>query len=115
MDETYRNRTAEVVIRFSEFEFPPVQDVLVVGRRAPIGPEAARRMVDAISPEQYEIIPVDEGPIEALVVRKMLLAAIPRERLVAMLLEETAGIAQETSVLKARVNVDIVVTRKVDF
>jgi hypothetical protein len=37
-------KKADILIRFSEFEIPPMQDVLIVGRKAPIGPEAARRI-----------------------------------------------------------------------
>ena len=63
---------AEITMRISEFEMPPMQDILIVGKRAPIGPEAARRMVDILSPDQYEIIKVDHPGIEAMVVRKTL-------------------------------------------
>jgi hypothetical protein len=28
-------------MRMSEFEMPPMQDALIVGKRAPIGPEAS--------------------------------------------------------------------------
>ncbi|MBO8129218.1 MAG: hypothetical protein H0Z39_08490 [Peptococcaceae bacterium] len=45
-------KKAEIQLSLSEFEIPPMQDVLLVGNEAPIGPEAARRMVDALSPDQ---------------------------------------------------------------
>lgn len=115
MMETSRERRAEIVIRLSEFDIPPMQDVLVIGKAAPIGPEAARRMVDALSPEQYEVIPVDAGPVEALVMRKNLLLIFPRDRLIRLILEETADIAAESSVLKAQVSINLVVSRKVDL
>jgi len=35
-------KKAEICMRLSEFEMPPMQDVLIVGKKAPIGPEAAR-------------------------------------------------------------------------
>ncbi len=108
-------RKAEVSIRLSEFEMPPMQDVLLVGRRAPIGPGAARRMVDALSPEQYEIIPVEEGPVEALVVRKSLLNMIPQEKLLPIILEEGLKVANETTVVKAQVDIVVTVKRAVDL
>lgn len=66
-------KKVEINMRFSEFEMPPMQDVLIVGKRAPIGPEAARRMVDILSPEQYKIIRIEHEYIEAVVVRRSLL------------------------------------------
>lgn len=115
MVEPQRDRKAEVVIRLSEFEMPPMQDVLLVGRQAPIGPEAAKRMVDALGPDQYDIVPIPEGPVEAIVVRKRLFAIFPRERLIDLLLEESEGLATETSVVKAQVSINVIVTRREDY
>lgn len=86
------NKKAEITMHMSEFEMPPMQDVLIVGRRAPIGPEAARRMVDILSPDQYEIVKVDHPAIEAMVVRKALFTMLPAEKLIAFLLEEGEGL-----------------------
>jgi len=108
-------RKAELVIKLSEFEIPPMQDVLLVGKNAPIGPEAARRMVDALSPEQYEIIRVDHDLIEALVVRKALLNLIPKEKLAEILLDEGSKVISRTSVIKAQVDISIIVNRVVDL
>lgn len=109
------SRTAEVSIRLSEFEIPPMQDILLVGKRAPIGPEAARRMVDVLSPEQYEVVPVEEGPLEAMVVRKSLLKLIPKEKLFPIVLEEGLKIATEQMVIKAQIDVVITVKRAIDL
>ncbi|MCL6614649.1 MAG: hypothetical protein K6U03_08570 [Firmicutes bacterium] len=108
-------RKAEMVIRLSEFEIPPMQDVLLVGKKAPIGPEAARRMVDALSPEQYEIVRLEHQIFEAVVVKKSLLKLLPREKLLPILLEECERVADEGSVVKAQVNVVIQVSRVVDL
>ena len=103
-------RKAEMIIRHSEFEIPPMQDVLLVGKKAPIGPEAVRRMVDALSPEQYEII-----RLEAVVLKRSLLKLLPREKLLPILLEECERVAEEATVIKAQVNVVIQVSRAVDL
>lgn len=108
-------RRAELQIRLSEFEIPPMQDVLLVGRRAPIGRQAARRMVDAVSPEQYEVIPLDHPQFEAAVVRRSLLRLVPAARLLAVLLEELGPMAAEDAVVKAQVRVVIEVTREVEL
>jgi len=115
MPDTERTRSAQITIHLSDFEFPPMQDVLVVGRKAPIGSHAARRMVDAISPDIYEVIPINEGAVESLVVRRRLLELMPKERLTALILEETTGLASETSVLKVRVEISLTISRRVDL
>lgn len=112
MNKDESSRMADISIRLSEFEIPPMQDVLLIGKRAPIGPEAAKKMVDALAPEQYEVIPVDEGPLEALVVRKNLLNFVPREKLISILLEECLKITNENMVIKAQINVTVIVKRQ---
>lgn len=108
-------RQAEISLKFSEFEIPPMQDVLLIGRKAPIGPEAARRMVNALSPDQYDIIPVPEGPLEAVIIRKALLNMVPEEILLPIILYEGVKVASETTVTKAQLDLTIVVKRTVEL
>lgn len=108
-------RKADVNIRLSEFEIPPMQDILLVGKKAPIGPKAIRLMVDAVSPDQYEIIQLDNDIFEAAVVKKSLLKLLPKEKLLSVILEEGARVATEKTVVKAQVNVIIHVGRVVDL
>lgn len=109
------DRRAEIVIKISEFEIPPVQDVLLVGKKAPVGPEAVRRMVDAVSPEQYEVVEVDHDIFEAIVIKKSLLKLIPKEKLLPLIMEEGSRIADEQMVMKAQVKISIHVRRAVTF
>jgi len=108
-------RKAEMIIRLSEFEIPPMQDALLVGKKAPIGPEAVRRMVDAVSPEQYEVIRLEDRVFEAAVVKKSLLNLLPLEKFLPVLLEEGERVADEKSVVKAQLNVVIQINRVVDL
>ncbi|PAB59797.1 hypothetical protein [Anaeromicrobium sediminis] len=108
-------KKAEVSIRLSEFEMPPMQDVLLVGKRAPIGAEGAKRMVNILSPDQYKIIKLDHHALEALVVRKTLLEMLPEDKLVKVILEEGGQIANESIILKMQVNITIQVSRSIDL
>jgi hypothetical protein len=108
-------KKADITMRMSEFEMPPMQDVLIVGRGAPIGPEAARCMVDMLSPDQYEIIKVDHPAIEAMVVRKALFNMLPQEKLVAFLLEEGGRVANGSTIVKAQVNIVLHISKSIDM
>ncbi|MGB9661829.1 MAG: hypothetical protein ACPL5F_07395 [Moorellaceae bacterium] len=109
------DRKADIHLKLSEFEIPPTQDILLVGKKAPIGPEAARRMVDAVSPEQYETVPLDHEIFEAAVVKKSLLKLLPKEKLLPIVVDEGNRIADASMVIKAQVHVSIQVTRTVDL
>ncbi len=109
------SKKAEITMRMSEFEIPPMQDVLIVGKRAPIGPEAARRMVDILSPDQYEIIRIDHDAIEAMVVRKSLFNMLPQEKLITLLLEEGGKVANQSTIVKAQINIVLQVSKSIDL
>ncbi|HBE77492.1 MAG TPA: hypothetical protein DDW65_06865 [Firmicutes bacterium] len=104
-------RKAQINIRLSDFEIPPMQDILLIGKKAPIGPEAVRRMVEAMSPEQYDIIFLDHKIFEAIVIKKSLLKQISKEKLLPIILEEGELIATEETVIKAQVNITFEINR----
>lgn len=108
-------RKAELKVHFSEFDLPPMQDVLLIGRRAPIGPEAVRRMVDALAPGQYEVIPVQDSPIEAVAVKSILFNWISRDILLDFILEEANKLTSEESLIKVKINVTVSVSKEVDL
>ncbi|SCZ09134.1 hypothetical protein [Alkaliphilus peptidifermentans] len=110
-----KSKKAEIHLRLTEFEIPPMQDVLIVGKKAPIGPEAARKMVDVLSPDQYEIIRIEHENIEAIIIRKGLLNMLSKETLIPLIVEEGGKIANSTAILKAQMNIIIQVSKTIDL
>lgn len=116
LDATGPFRKANVSITLSEFEIPPMQDVLLVGKRSPIGPSAVKMMVEAVSPDQYEIVQLGDHEIfEAVVIRRSILQLIPAEKLLKIIMEEGSRIANDASVIKAQLAISIQVNRVVDL
>ena len=105
----------EVTLRLSEFEMPPMQDALIIGRKAPIGFEAARRMVNILSPNQYEVVKVEHPTIETLVIRKALMQMMTRDRVISLILEEGGKVANETTILKVQLSVVLCVSKSVEL
>lgn len=114
-DKVEGTKKVEINMRFSEFEMPPMQDILIVGKRAPIGPESARRMIDILSPDQYEIIRMEHEFVEAIVIRKSLLNMLPKEKLISIVMEEGEKIANESMIIKAQVNITLNVSKSIDL
>lgn len=109
------SKRAEINMRFSEFEMPPMQDILIVGKKAPIGPEAARRMVDILSPDQYVIEKMDHPAIEALVIKRSLLSMLTKEKLISIVLDEGGRIADEKAIIKVQIDVTLQVSKSVEL
>lgn len=111
---TESSKKVELSMRLSEFEIPPMQDVLIIGKKAPIGSEAAKRMVNILSPDQYEIKRLEHPSIEAIVIRKSLLNMLPQDKLISLVLEEGEKIANETMIVKVQLNITIIVSKSIE-
>jgi len=114
-DISFSNKKANLEIRFSEFDLPPMQDLLIIGRRAPIGPEATRRMIDALAPGQYEVILVKSGDVEAIAIKTSLFNWISRDILIKTILEEGIKYTSAQSLIKAKLEISVSIFKEVDI
>ncbi|WP_373231197.1 hypothetical protein [Cohnella sp.] len=94
---------------------PPMQDMLIIGRRAPIGPEAVRRMAEALSPEQFTIIKMEHPKIEAVLIRSSLLQMLDEKVLLRIIMEETENMISDSMVLRSELKIEVSVHREVDM
>jgi hypothetical protein len=108
------SRKATLSLKISEFEVPPMQDLLIIGKKAPIGPEAVRRMSEAVSPEQFTLLKLDHPKIEAILVRKSLLQMLDQTLLIKIIVEEAERLLLDTTVLRAELKIAVTVQREVE-
>jgi len=109
------SRRATLSLKMSEFEVPPMQDLLVIGRRAPIGPEAVRRMAEALSPEQFTIMLIDHPKVEAVLIRSSLLQMLDKDVLINIVLEEADRLISDTMVIRSELKIEVTVQREVEL
>ncbi|OXM87303.1 hypothetical protein [Paenibacillus rigui] len=109
------SRKATLSLKMSEFEVPPMQDLLVIGRKAPIGPEAVRRMAEALSPEQFTVIKIDHPKVEAVLIRNSLLQMLEKEVLINIVLEEAERLINDTMVIRSELKIEVSVQREVEL
>ncbi|MEJ8544439.1 hypothetical protein [Brevibacillus borstelensis] len=114
-DRNVYSRKATLSLRISEFEVPPMQDLLIVGRKAPIGPEAVRRMAEALSPEQFTLVKIDHPRIEAVLIRNSLMQMLDRDVLMNIILEEAENMISDSMVLRSELKIAVSVQREVDL
>ncbi|ADW21085.1 MULTISPECIES: hypothetical protein [Thermus] len=103
--ESPSKKQLELRLSGQALEIPPLWDALLIGRQAPVGPEAAKRMADSLAPGQFELIRTRQAPVEAVLVRKNLLKALAPEVLTDLLLEELAPLISEEQVVRVQVEV----------
>jgi hypothetical protein len=93
--------------RVTEFRIPPVHDVLIVGREAPVGCEAMRRALALISHEPYEVLEPEDEVIGGILVRAILLRRLPPEKLRTFLLQHAKPVMQPRDVLHMNLEVEV--------
>lgn len=109
------SRRATLSLKMSEFEMPPMQDLLVIGRKAPIGPEAVRRMAEALSPEQFTVVRIEHPKVEAVLIRNSLLQLMERDTLIKIVLEEADRMISDTMVIRSELKIEVTVHREVEL
>ncbi len=109
------SRKATLSLKISEFEVPPMQDMLIIGKKAPIGPEAVRRMAEALSPEQFTVIKMQHDKIEAVLIRNSLLQIMDRDKLIPIILEESERLISDHMVLRSELKIAVSVQREVEL
>ncbi|MDB5055457.1 MAG: hypothetical protein JWM44_3507 [Bacilli bacterium] len=115
VEKSYYSRKAKLSLKISEFEVPPMQDLLIIGKNAPIGAEAVRRMAQALSPEQFLIIKIDHPKIEAVLIRQSLIQMLDQDVLVGIILEEAERLISDNMVLRSELKIEVTVQREVQF
>ncbi|MED0680860.1 hypothetical protein P4S83_08525 [Aneurinibacillus thermoaerophilus] len=114
-NQNINSRKATLSLKISEFEVPPMQDLLIIGKKAPIGPEAVRRMSEALSPGQFTLLKVDHPKIEAVLVRNSLLQMLEQNLLMNIIMEEADRFILDTMVLRSELQISVTIQREVEL
>lgn len=112
---TQKQRKIEVNLKLSEFKIPPIQKALVIGRKAPIGVEVARKIANATSSEQYEVIPLKDDIIEAIVIEKSAFKTISKKILISTIIEESKKIMTDRNIIRIDFDITVTIKRIIDL
>lgn len=97
------SRRVQLELTLTEYELPPSFDMLLLGRRAPVGPEGLRRMLEAVAPDRYDVLHLPGGLLEAVAIRRTLLRLVSAEQLTELMQREFERISDDAGIVAARV------------
>jgi len=112
---TPEQRKLKINLNLSEFKIPPMPRALVIGSKSPIGVGAARKMANATSSEEYEVIPIKDNIIEAIVIEKSAFKTIARKVLIPTIVEESEKIMTNRNIIKIDFDITVVIKRIIDL
>ena len=110
---TGRSRKAILNMELSTFNIPPSGDVLVLAKHCPIGPQAARRMLDTVSPGQFELIELKDDLIDGILVKKYLFLRADKDSLVKAILEDSKAIMSDQCMMSIKCDIAVAVRREI--
>lgn len=88
-----------ITARISEYKIPPVDDVLVLGKTAPIGSVAMQRALGLLIAQPYEHIKLDDDVLSDLLVRQAILKRLKKEALIKFVMAHIKPLMSENEIL----------------
>lgn len=108
-----KDKKGIINLELSTFQIPPSGDALVIGKRCPIGSEAAKRMLESVAPNRFESIEIKDDIISSIFVKKYLFLRVNREKLIKAIVEEAKEIMGEECMIRIKCDITVIVEREV--
>ena len=101
------NMKHSVKVRVREFGVPPIHDALVLGKQSPIGCAAIRKAIDLLTTSPFEHIEVQDETVSDVLVRSSILRRVPKETLIAFVLERIKPLMGPDDILHMDLDTEI--------
>jgi hypothetical protein len=93
--------------RLFEYAVPPVKDLLIMGKNAPIGCIAMRRALELLVKTPYAHIELDDDVISDVLVRQQLLKRLSKETLLRFVVQQVKPLMDAEEVLQVEVDLKV--------
>jgi hypothetical protein len=107
--ETSPRPRINLQLRFTQYHLPPLDSALIIGKRAPVGANGISRAFQELSPETFQLIPVEHPMAEAVLVRVSDLRKLPQQALIGRLLQLADQIMDEADTLHVALTFEVIV------
>jgi hypothetical protein len=101
------NKKSHITARIGEYAIPPLKDMLVLGKQAPIGCIAMRRAVELLIKTPFEHIEVEDDVISDILVRQHLLRRVSKDSLIDFVMTHVKPMMGVDEVLHAELDVSV--------
>lgn len=93
--------------RVGEYAIPPLKDMLVMGKQAPIGCIAMRRAIELLIKTPFEHIELEDDVISDILVRQHLLRRVSKAELIDFVMTYVKPLMGADEVLHAEIDVSV--------
>ena len=107
---TINEKKIHITARIGEYAIPPLKDMLVMGKQAPIGCIAMRRAIELLIKTPFEHIELKDDVISDILVRRHLLRRVSRDALIDFVITNVKPLMGSDEVLHAEIDVDVFIS-----
>jgi hypothetical protein len=107
--EASLSRKINLELRLTQYHLPPVDNALIIGKRAAVGANSISRAFEELTPGTFRLIPVEHHVAEAVLVKASDLRKLPEAELIRRLLVQADQIMDETDTLHVKLHFEIII------
>ncbi|MDD5581447.1 MAG: hypothetical protein PHY16_19550 [Methylobacter sp.] len=107
---TDSEKKIHITASVGEYAIPPLKDMLVMGKQAPIGCIAMRRAIELLIKTPFEHIELEDDVISDILVRRRLLKRISRDGLVNFVMTHVKPLMGPEEVMHAEIDVKVLLS-----
>lgn len=96
-----------ITAHVGEYAIPPLKDMLVLGKQAPIGCFAMRRAIELLMKTPFEHIELQDDVIADILVRQHLLRRLPKQALIDFVITHVKPLMSAEEVLHVEIGVQV--------
>lgn len=100
-------KKTHISAQVAEYAIPPLKDMLVLGKNAPIGCIAMRRAIELLIKAPYEHIEIADEVISDILIRQQLLKRVSKEDLIDFVLEQIKPLMSSEEVMQAELDIKV--------
>ncbi len=104
---TTSEKKIHITARVGEYAIPPLKDMLVMGKQAPIGCIAMRRAIELLIKTPFEHIEIEDDVISDILVRQHLLKRVSKDGLIDFVMTNVKPLMGPDEVLHAEIDVSV--------
>ncbi|PPC89589.1 MAG: hypothetical protein CTY34_10895 [Methylobacter sp.] len=104
-------RKLQINARVNEYAVPPIKDMLVLGKNAPIGCIAMRRALKLLVKTPFEHIEIEDDRISDILVRQSLLLRVSQEELIGFVISEIKPMLGMDEVLHLELDINVFLSK----
>ncbi len=101
------SKKTHITARVGEYAIPPLKDMLVLGKEAPIGCIAMRKAIELLIRTPFEHIEIEDDVISDILVRQHLLKRVSKDGLIDFVMAHMKPMMGSDEVLHAELDLNV--------